>query len=579
MRRDEVTLIAGAMLSRLTGFARDAAFAWLLGGGATADALAAALRLPFLARRLFGEGTLSLTLATACGRQAKAARAALARAVTRRLAGGVCLVTLIVMVFAPRIVALFAPGLGERPEVLDQAATLFRITAPYLIFVTLAAGRMAALHSRQRFLLPALAPAAFNVVTLAFAGAACLLVSSSGMSEGDAGLAACWLAGGVLAGGVCQWLMQRAEPERLASDRAGCARVDPAVVRAVLGRIPVGIFGAAMPQLAFVAAAGLASFLPGGHLAALFYAERLLEFPLGVLGAAVGMAAAPRLTELIRREEEGGQASAPDGTGGPAAQGHAALGREVRRAVSLTLALNLPAAAGLMAVCDPLVAFVFGRGAFSAEAVDMTALALCAYAPGLPAYALSRPLLAACHALEDTATPARATATGLGVVLAIGLVLLFPAIFGQMGDRAGECLPQAVQAAIPSTLADVVRANAALVPPLAVSFGVWIYAILLWRGLTRTLRASSGKDAHGFAPAVAALFWEGTGAVCVFGAAWGLARLCADRGWAPASTLCLGVPAGMAVYAVILFFGNRALFVGLLSDIREKRRPRPGVSS
>ena len=221
MRRDEVTLIAGAMLSRLTGFARDAAFAWLLGGGATADALAAALRLPFLARRLFGEGTLSLTLATACGRQAKAARAALARAVTRRLAGGVCLVTLIVMVFAPRIVALFAPGLGERPEVLDQAATLFRITAPYLIFVTLAAGRMAALHSRQRFLLPALAPAAFNVVTLAFAGAACLLVSSSGMSEGDAGLAACWLAGGVLAGGVCQWLMQRAEPERLASDRAG----------------------------------------------------------------------------------------------------------------------------------------------------------------------------------------------------------------------------------------------------------------------------------------------------------------------------------------------------------------------
>ena len=477
MRRDEVTLIAGAMLSRLTGFARDAAFAWLLGGGATADALAAALRLPFLARRLFGEGTLSLTLATACGRQAKAARAALARAVTRRLAGGVCLVTLIVMVFAPRIVALFAPGLGERPEVLDQAATLFRITAPYLIFVTLAAGRMAALHSRQRFLLPALAPAAFNVVTLAFAGAGCLLVASSGMSEGDAGLAACWLAGGVLAGGVCQWLMQRAEPERLASDRAGCARVDPAVVRAVLGRIPVGIFGAAMPQLAFVAAAGLASFLPGGHLAALFYAERLLEFPLGVLGAAVGMAAAPRLTELIRREEEGGQASAPDGTGGPAAQGHAALVREVRRAVSLTLALNLPAAAGLMAVCDPLVAFVFGRGAFSAEAVDMTALALCAYAPGLPAYALSRPLLAACHALEDTATPARATATGLGVVLAIGLVLLFPAIFGQMGDRAGECLPQAVQAAIPSTLADVVRANAALVPPLAVSFGVWIYAV------------------------------------------------------------------------------------------------------
>lgn len=551
MRREEVTLIAGAMLSRLTGFARDAAFAWLLGGGAAADALAAALRLPFLARRLFGEGTLSLTLATACGRQAKAARAALARAATCRLAGVVCLVTLIVMAFAPRAVALFAPGLGERPEVLEQAAKLFRIAVPYLIFVTLAAGRMAALHSRQDFLLPALAPAAFNVVTLAFAGVACLLVASPGMNGGDADLAACWLAGGVLAGGVCQWLMQRAEPERPAADRAVCAAsVDPALVRAVLRRIPAGIFGAAMPQLAFVAAAGLASFLPGGHLAALFYAERLLEFPLGVLGAAVGMAAAPRLTELLRQTEESGQAPAPGSAGSLAAQGHAALARELRRAVSLTLALNLPAAAGLAAVGDPLVALVFGRGAFSAEAVEMTALALCAYAPGLPAYALSRPLLAACHALEDTATPLRATAAGLGVVLGIGLGFL------QM---------------------DIIRANAALVPPLAVSLGIWIYAVLLWRGLTRTLQTRAGADAD-LAPAFTAVFWEFAGAACVFGVAWGLVRLGADRGWSPASMLCLGVPAGMAVYAAVLFFGNRALFAGLLSDIREKRRPRPASS-
>lgn len=581
MRRDEATLILGAILSRCTGFARDAAFAWLLGNGAAADALAAALRLPFLARRLFGEGTLSLTLTTACGREACPARgAALARAVTRRLAGLVCMGVVLGVAFAPWSIALIAPGLGARPEVLEQAAGLFRITAPYLIFIALAAGRMAFLHSRQRFFLPSLAPAVFNVVTLAFAGAAGLAVATSG--------AACWLAVGVLAGGVCQWLIQCVGMDHPGQWGGGKEGVEPARVRTVLRRIPAGIFGAAMPQLAFLVAAGLASFLPGGHLAALFYAERLLEFPLGVLGAAVGMAAVPRLAALLRPttdapdavgrttgEKPDGQRADPGVAGGQSeASGHEYVPfvREMRRAVSLTLALNLPAAAGLAAVSAPLVALIFGRGAFTAEAVAMTALALCAYAPGLPAYALSRPLLAACHVLEDTATPARATVAGLGVMLAAGLVLVAPVGFGPACD-GGEGSPLLCAGAIRAAGA-VMRANVALVPPLAVSLGLWIYALLLWRGLSRTLRNRAGTAFSGFAPRRRDVFRESAGAACVLGAAGGLVRLCAEQGWPPACTLCLAVPAGMAVYAAVLGIGKRSLLSDLLSDIAEKRRSR-----
>ena len=271
-----------------------------------------------------------------------------------------------------------------------------------------------------------------------------------------------------------------------------------------------------MPQLAFLGASALASLLPEGHMASLFYAERLLEFPLGVLGAAVGMAAAPRLAELAASEglsrssrsheipsfslsqpQKPEQADPPpplsasrtarndtkaipgarlqkpwDGEGMafedgepffkrgepphgslspspsslPTAPPHS-FSDEIQRAVLLSLGLNLPAAAGLAAISLPLVAVVLGHGAFDAQAVSATALALCAYAPGLPAYALSRPLLAACHALES-GLPLKAAAVALAVALAGGYALTLR--FGAWG------------------------------PPLGVSVGLWCNAALLW---------------------------------------------------------------------------------------------------
>lgn len=554
---------AGTLASRLLGFVRDAAIAWLLGGSAAADALTAALRLPYMARRLFGEGTLSLSLTAACARErlGGGSGCGLALAVTRWLALWAGLITFLCVFGAEGIMRLIAPGLAERPETLAEAAALFRICAPYMLCVMLAAGCMAALHSRHSFLLPTLTPALFNVSVIACAFLACACPQWPG---------ATLIAFGVLCGGLLQWLAQLPVVHRLYREEHGGAGgpVPVEKVRSVLRGIPAGILGAAMPQLAFLGASALASLLPEGHMAALFYAERLLEFPLGVLGAAVGMAAAPRLAELAAAERlstaanagelarEHGPVSAPRtakqglpvdkiavirgstppaGMRGPHGQGANASSSasacsflsEVQRALLLSLGLNLPAAAGLAAVSLPLVALVLGHGAFDEQAVSATALALCAYAPGLPAYALSRPLLAACHALEN-GVPARAAAWGLGVSLTAGGALTLLA--GAWG------------------------------PPLGVSLGLWCNAALLWRGVSRSvpLRLSFRS-----------LAVQGFGALLTFAAAWGIVH--GLDGHAAVVQLACAVPAGAAVYGVCVAVGDKTLLACL------KRCRRPGA--
>lgn len=292
------TLIVGVgtLISRLLGFVRDAGIAWLLGGSGAADALTAALRIPYMARRLFGEGTLSLSLTAACTRERLrgGSGCGLALAVTRKLALWTGFLALACMAGAGIIMRAIAPGLEERPEVFGEAVTLFRICAPYIWSVMMAAGCMAALHSRQRFLLPSLTPSLFNLCVIGFA-----LLAAFNPSLQPGVLVAC----GVLCGGILQWLAQ--VPAIRILQREEGKRGKPADARTVseaFRRLPAGIVGAAMPQLAFLGASALASLLPEGHMASLFYAERLLEFPLGVLGAAVGMAAAPRLAELAAPE-------------------------------------------------------------------------------------------------------------------------------------------------------------------------------------------------------------------------------------------------------------------------------------
>lgn len=441
----------------------------------------------------------------------------------------------------------------------------------------MAAGCMAALHSRQRFLLPSLTPSLFNLCVIGFA-----LLAAFNPSLQPGVLVAC----GVLCGGILQWLAQ--VPAIRILQREEGKRGKPADARTVseaFRRLPAGIVGAAMPQLAFLGASALASLLPEGHMASLFYAERLLEFPLGVLGAAVGMAAAPRLAELaapeglsrssrsheipsfslsqpqkpeqadpppplsasrtarndtkaipgarlqkpwngegmafedgepfFKRGEPPHGSLSPSPSSLPTAPPHS-FSDEIQRAALLSLGLNLPAAAGLAAISLPLVAVVLGHGAFDAQAVSATALALCAYAPGLPAYALSRPLLAACHALES-GLPLKAAAVALAVALAGGYALTLR--FGAWG------------------------------PPLGVSVGLWCNAALLWIGLSRRVSLRL---------ALRSLAVQLAGTALTFGSAYGVVL------WAGHASniaqLALAIPAGAAVYAASLLIGDRNWF-------------------
>ena len=485
--RHSLITVSGSVCSRALGFVRDASLAWLLGSSTAADAVTTALRLPYLVRRLYGEGSLSLELAAHCVRlrylypdgdlylAARVGRLAL-------YWGAAILVGCWVLAYP--LIWLIAPGIGPRPEVQEQAVTLFRMCAGYMPLAMLAAVATAVLHGREQFAMPALTGSAFNLTVIGCIGAAAWGI----------GLPAHMVVFGVLLGGVAQLLVQAREICALRKRSQPLSVTDASVVstqaRKIFARLPLGFSGAAAPQLMFVLSAALTSLTVDGSLSALFYAERLMEFPIGVLGAAIGMASAPYLAKIVA--EHGEQALLP----------------KMSSVLEVSLLVNLPAAAGLVAVAEPLTRTLLGHGAFGPEGVALTAAYLCAYAPGLPAYGLSRPLLAACHAVEDRQTPLRALAFGLACTLAGGT------LFWCFLDRMG--------------------------PPLGVALGLWAYVLVLRRGLEKRLGTWTLPQ-HRLARSLC-------GSV--------LAWLVADTAvrWTDGSVKALlwAVPAGIVAYALVM---------------------------
>lgn len=442
LARTAALLAMFALLSRVLGLARDMVMAWLLGGSAAADALVAAMRLPHALRRMLGEGTLSMTLTASMvclargqGQEEKENMPLLARALAVRLGLVLGALTVCGLAAAPWLARFLAPGFG--PAEQEMAAGLLRICLPYALAAGMAALGMALLHAAGVFWLPALSPGLFNASMLVLAGVAAL-----GFVPPATGLAL-----GMLCGGLVQWLAQwlavrrllprpRARPDPLSAQRAG------KTAWRCLARLPVGIAGAAAPQFCMLAALALASSLGQGRAAALYYAERLLELPLGLVGVCLGTASLPLLSAL-------------------AAEGKLALfASRLSTALRLSLLFSLPAAAGLWAVGPHLVRGLLGHGAFDALAVRDTAQALAAFVCGLPALAANRCLLSACNALG------RLRATSLSTLWAVAATL-----------AAGVFLVHTLEGNIAA-------------PALAVSLGMWVQCVFL----LRALRAGQGSE-------------------------------------------------------------------------------------
>lgn len=391
------------LLSRLLGLARDAATAWLLGAGPVADALTAAMRLPHILRRMLAEGSLSMSLTVRlAGRDDAEEAAAVLRALAWRLGLVLLAACLVAGALSVPCMRLLAPGLDAAEATL--AGRLLCACLPYVPAAGLAALCMAVLHARERFLVPALSPVLFNLCVLA----AALLAVCCGADMRQTALA---LALGMSGGGCAQWLLQQVGVARLLRRRrrprpARRAALPPGEAWGLLRQLPAGALAASAPQLGMLAAMWPASLAGEGNMAALYYAERLLELPLGLVGACLSMAALPRLGRLARAGRWREFALVRD----------ASLRWAIR--------LSLPAAAGLAAVAGPLVDCLLGHGAFDANAVRSTAWAVLAYVPSLPACAVSRCLLAGSQAVGQRR---RAALTGVLVpllTLGAGLLLI-----------------------------------------------------------------------------------------------------------------------------------------------------------
>ena len=411
MLRSFLTVSTGTLASRLLGFVRDSLIAALLGTGIVADAFLVAFQLVNVVRRLLSEGALNAALIPAWLRvrdsEGKRSAAAFAGRVLGTVSAALLAGSVVIGLLMPLILTVLAPGFIGHDDALDLAIQNARLMLPYLAFAGPVTVLMGLLNAQGRFALTAFSPLLFNIALIA-AIAALLLWHA------DAGFAAQALAATVGIAGLLQLLMllsrrsaRLATPLRVAFDKQ---------MRDFFARAIPGMIASSGPQWLMVAGAIIASTAPSA-VSWLYFANRLIELPLGIVGVAVGAVLVPELTRTI-------------GTGDRSAVAHAQS-----RALELAAGLALPATLGLIVLAEPIVRLLFEHGAFAASDSISTAQALTWLALGLPAHVLIKALSPAFYARSDTMTPLLATAKGL--VVAVALALLLGHFFGASGIAAG----------------------------------------------------------------------------------------------------------------------------------------------
>src|SRR5258708_32363087 len=400
--RSVATVGGYRLLSRVVGFLRDVLVAAYLGAGPVADAFFVAFKLPNLFRRLFAEGAFNAAFVPIfAGLVATSGREAAKRFAEDSMA--VLLVALLVFTVVaelamPWLMYVFAPGFAADPAKFQLAVDLTRITFPYLLFISLVSLQGGVLNSIDRFAAVAATPVLMNVCFIA----GLLLLINLTPTAGHA------LAWGVAAAGIAQfrgWAAARV--------RAGLAlrlpwpRLSPEVRRLLRLMLPATL-GAGVVQINILIDIVIASVLPTGAVSYLYYADRIYELPLAVIGIAIGTALLPQLARHARRGEE-----------------QAALA-SLNRGLQMALLLALPATAALLVIARPIIIRLFQRGAFGPVETTATAAALIAYAIGLPAYVLIQALAPAFYARDDTRTPVKIAVVCVVAHTTIALLLLTP---------------------------------------------------------------------------------------------------------------------------------------------------------
>ena len=389
------------LLSRVSGFIRDIILAAVLGAGPVADAFFVALRLPNHFRAIFAEGAFNAAFVPAYARireQGGPARAGqfADRIFTLLLASQIVLL-IIALVFTPAVIDVLAPGFARDPGRFALAVELTRITFPYLLLITLVTLYGGILNGLQRFAAAAAAPILLNLsLMLALALAAFFPT---------AGHAAAW---GVLVAGILEFLLVAGD----ASLAGVLARLRwpelDADVRKFFRALGPATLGSAGVQLALFADTIIASFLPAGALSALYYADRLNQLPIGVIGIAAGTVVLPEMSRRIAGGDHGGAAQAQN------------------RAVEFTLLLSIPCVVAFFVIPDLIMRALFMRGAFTSADADAAGRTLMAYAFGLLPFVLIRSTVATFFSRGDTSTPVKAALFAAAVNIAFKVLLMGP---------------------------------------------------------------------------------------------------------------------------------------------------------
>ena len=387
------------LLSRLTGFARDIMLAAILGAGPVADAFFVALRLPNHFRAIFAEGAFNAAFVPAYahvhGERGEASARLFADRIFTLLLLSQVVLLIVAWLFMPQAMRVLAPGFSDDAEQRKLAIELTRITFPYLLLITMVTLYGGMLNVMHRFASAAAAPVFLNLAMMMTLALAAFFPS--------AGHAAAW---GVLISGFLQYFLLAGDLARHGGlPRFAPLRLDEDV-RAFFRALGPATLGSMGTQVALFADTIIATFLPAGALSALYYADRLNQLPIGVIGIAIGTVLLPEMSRRLTAND------------------HAGAARAQRRAFDFTLLFSVPFVAAFLTVPDVIMRAMFARGAFSKADAVTAGATLAAYAVGLVPFVMIRSAVATFYARKDTATPVKAALSGVAVNVALKVALM-----------------------------------------------------------------------------------------------------------------------------------------------------------
>jgi putative peptidoglycan lipid II flippase len=399
MIRSLLTVSTGTLASRLLGFARDSMIAALLGTGPIADAFLVAFQIVNVVRRLLTEGALNAALVPAWLRlretEGERGAASFAGTVLATTSAALLALSLLIGWFMPQVLSALAPGFAGT-QTLQFAVDDARLMLPYLAFAGPSTVMLALLAAQSRFGLTAFSPLMFNIALIAVMAALILI-------KADDAFTAHALAATIGIAGFLQLLIL-VSPRRSGNIAAPLRVSFRADMRCFFSRAIPGMVANSAPQLLIVGGAIVASSSPSA-VSWLYFANRLIELPLGIVSVAMGTVLVSKLTQSLRNGDKAANA-----------QAHS-------HALELAAGLTLPATLGLIVLSEPIVRLLFEHGAFTAEDSSKTARALVLLASALPAHVLTKALSPSFFAREDTATPLQASLIGLTVAIVAAFLL------------------------------------------------------------------------------------------------------------------------------------------------------------